>query len=140
MFEFARCIRDLATLLLHRFRGLLHSGFSGLRGRCACHTPITPARRWSSAYDVSSVNAKGTSCRPDHNGGTERAPPSLTSDRVRGGNGAAARAGLARATTAIQVLVFATAAYAILQTILFSLHLYSAELYSTRCVRSARDS
>jgi MFS transporter, putative metabolite:H+ symporter len=36
------------------------------------------------------------------------------------------------ATTAIQVLVFATAAYAILQTISFSLYLYSAELYPTR--------
>jgi MFS transporter, putative metabolite:H+ symporter len=36
------------------------------------------------------------------------------------------------ATTAIQVLVFATAGYAILQTIAFSLYLYSAELYPTR--------
>jgi putative MFS transporter len=36
------------------------------------------------------------------------------------------------ATTAIQVLIFATAAYAILQTIAFSLYLYSAELYPTR--------
>ncbi|HET6711290.1 MFS transporter [Amycolatopsis sp.] len=36
------------------------------------------------------------------------------------------------ATTAIQVLVMATLAYAILQTISFSLYLYSAELYPTR--------
>jgi MFS transporter, putative metabolite:H+ symporter len=36
------------------------------------------------------------------------------------------------ATSAIQVLIFATAAYAILQTIAFSLYLYSAELYPTR--------
>jgi putative MFS transporter len=36
------------------------------------------------------------------------------------------------ATTAIQVLIFATATYAILQTIAFSLYLYSAELYPTR--------
>ena len=36
------------------------------------------------------------------------------------------------ATTAIQVLIFATIAYAILQTIAFSLYLYSAELYPTR--------
>ena len=36
------------------------------------------------------------------------------------------------ATTAMQVLVFATATYAILQTITFSLYLYSAELYPTR--------
>jgi MFS transporter, putative metabolite:H+ symporter len=36
------------------------------------------------------------------------------------------------ATTAMQVLVFATASYAILQTIAFSLYLYSAELYPTR--------
>ncbi|MEU2282995.1 MFS transporter [Streptomyces sp. NPDC013178] len=36
------------------------------------------------------------------------------------------------ATTALQVVVFATAAYAILQTISFSLYLYSAELYPTR--------
>jgi putative MFS transporter len=34
--------------------------------------------------------------------------------------------------SAIQVLIFATAAYAILQTIAFSLYLYSAELYPTR--------
>jgi putative MFS transporter len=34
--------------------------------------------------------------------------------------------------SAIQVLVFATAAYAVLQTIAFSLYLYSAELYPTR--------
>lgn len=36
------------------------------------------------------------------------------------------------ATTATQVLVLATVAYAILQTITFSLYLYSAELYPTR--------
>lgn len=36
------------------------------------------------------------------------------------------------ATSATQVLIFATAAYAILQTISFSLYLYSAELYPTR--------
>lgn len=36
------------------------------------------------------------------------------------------------ATSAIQVLVFASAAYAILQTITFSLYLYSSELYPTR--------
>lgn len=36
------------------------------------------------------------------------------------------------ATTAIEVLIFATTAYAILQTIAFSLYLYSAELYPTR--------
>jgi MFS transporter, putative metabolite:H+ symporter len=36
------------------------------------------------------------------------------------------------ATSAIQVLIFATAAYAVLQTIAFSLYLYSAELYPTR--------
>lgn len=36
------------------------------------------------------------------------------------------------ATSALQVLVFATTAYAILQTIAFSLYLYSAELYPTR--------
>lgn len=36
------------------------------------------------------------------------------------------------ATSAIEVLVMATAAYAILQTITFSLYLYSAELYPTR--------
>lgn len=36
------------------------------------------------------------------------------------------------ATTATQVLVLATATYAILQTIAFSLYLYSAELYPTR--------
>ena len=36
------------------------------------------------------------------------------------------------ATTAMQVLVLATATYAILQTIAFSLYLYSAELYPTR--------
>jgi putative MFS transporter len=34
--------------------------------------------------------------------------------------------------SAIQVLIFATTAYAILQTIAFSLYLYSAELYPTR--------
>ena len=36
------------------------------------------------------------------------------------------------ATSATQVLIFATAAYAVLQTIAFSLYLYSAELYPTR--------
>ena len=36
------------------------------------------------------------------------------------------------ATNAMQVLIFATATYAILQTIAFSLYLYSAELYPTR--------
>lgn len=36
------------------------------------------------------------------------------------------------ATSAIEVLVLATAAYAILQTITFSLYLYSSELYPTR--------
>jgi len=36
------------------------------------------------------------------------------------------------ATSAIQVLILATAAYAVLQTIAFSLYLYSAELYPTR--------
>jgi putative MFS transporter len=36
------------------------------------------------------------------------------------------------ATSAIQVLIFATATYAVLQTIAFSLYLYSAELYPTR--------
>jgi putative MFS transporter len=36
------------------------------------------------------------------------------------------------ADTAIQVTVFATVTYAILQTISFSLYLYSAELYPTR--------
>jgi putative MFS transporter len=36
------------------------------------------------------------------------------------------------ATTAIEVLILATAAYAVLQTIAFSLYLYSAELYPTR--------
>jgi len=36
------------------------------------------------------------------------------------------------ATSAIQVVVLATIAYAILQTISFSLYLYSAELYPTR--------
>jgi putative MFS transporter len=36
------------------------------------------------------------------------------------------------ATSAIEVLIFATAAYAVLQTIAFSLYLYSAELYPTR--------
>ena len=34
--------------------------------------------------------------------------------------------------SAIQVVIFATAAYAVLQTIAFSLYLYSAELYPTR--------
>jgi putative MFS transporter len=36
------------------------------------------------------------------------------------------------ATSAVEVLVLATAAYAILQTITFSLYLYSSELYPTR--------
>jgi putative MFS transporter len=36
------------------------------------------------------------------------------------------------ATSAIEVLILVTAAYAILQTIAFSLYLYSAELYPTR--------
>ncbi|MEV4143538.1 MFS transporter [Amycolatopsis sp. NPDC049691] len=36
------------------------------------------------------------------------------------------------ATSAVQVLIMATLAYAILQTISFSLYLYSAELYPTR--------
>jgi MFS transporter, putative metabolite:H+ symporter len=36
------------------------------------------------------------------------------------------------ATSAVEVLILATAAYAILQTIAFSLYLYSAELYPTR--------
>jgi putative MFS transporter len=36
------------------------------------------------------------------------------------------------ATSAIEVLILATATYAILQTIAFSLYLYSAELYPTR--------
>ena len=36
------------------------------------------------------------------------------------------------ATTAVEVLILATAAYAVLQTIAFSLYLYSAELYPTR--------
>jgi putative MFS transporter len=36
------------------------------------------------------------------------------------------------ATSAVEVLVLATAAYAVLQTIAFSLYLYSAELYPTR--------
>jgi MFS transporter, putative metabolite:H+ symporter len=36
------------------------------------------------------------------------------------------------ATTAVEVLILATATYAILQTIAFSLYLYSAELYPTR--------
>ena len=36
------------------------------------------------------------------------------------------------ATSAIEVLILATAAYAVLQTIAFSLYLYSAELYPTR--------
>jgi len=36
------------------------------------------------------------------------------------------------ATSATEVLILATAAYAILQTIAFSLYLYSAELYPTR--------
>jgi MFS transporter, putative metabolite:H+ symporter len=36
------------------------------------------------------------------------------------------------ASSAVEVLIFATAAYAVLQTIAFSLYLYSAELYPTR--------
>ena len=36
------------------------------------------------------------------------------------------------ATSAQQVLIFATATYAIIQTVTFSLYLYSAELYPTR--------
>jgi MFS transporter, putative metabolite:H+ symporter len=36
------------------------------------------------------------------------------------------------ATSAVEVLVLATATYAIVQTIAFSLFLYSAELYPTR--------
>lgn len=36
------------------------------------------------------------------------------------------------ATTATEVLIFATASYAILQTVAFSLYLYSSELYPTR--------
>jgi putative MFS transporter len=36
------------------------------------------------------------------------------------------------ATTAIQVTIFATLTYAILQTVAFSLYLYPAELYPTR--------
>jgi MFS transporter, putative metabolite:H+ symporter len=36
------------------------------------------------------------------------------------------------ATSAIEILILATAAYAVLQTIAFSLYLYSAELYPTR--------
>src|SRR5262245_6446309 len=36
------------------------------------------------------------------------------------------------ATSAIEVLIFAAATYAVLQTIAFSLYLYSAELYPTR--------
>ena len=36
------------------------------------------------------------------------------------------------ATSALQVVIFVTAAYAVLQTIAFSLYLYSAELYPTR--------
>lgn len=39
---------------------------------------------------------------------------------------------LVGAMSAIEVLVLATAAYAILQTITFSLYLYSSELYPTR--------
>jgi hypothetical protein len=49
MFEIARCIRDLASLLLNLLRGLLHSGFGRLRGSRAGHTRITPGRRRSSA-------------------------------------------------------------------------------------------
>ena len=36
------------------------------------------------------------------------------------------------ASSAVQILVGATTAYAILQTVAFSLYLYSAELYPTR--------
>jgi len=36
------------------------------------------------------------------------------------------------ATSALEVLIFATATYAIIQTVTFSLYLYSAELYPTR--------
>jgi putative MFS transporter len=36
------------------------------------------------------------------------------------------------ATGATEVLVFATATYAVIQTVTFSLYLYSAELYPTR--------
>jgi MFS transporter, putative metabolite:H+ symporter len=36
------------------------------------------------------------------------------------------------ATSAIEILILATAAYAVLQTIAFSLYLYSAEIYPTR--------
>ena len=36
------------------------------------------------------------------------------------------------ATSAQEVLIFATATYAIIQTVTFSLYLYSAELYPTR--------
>lgn len=36
------------------------------------------------------------------------------------------------ATSAVEVLVLATATYAILQTVTFSLYLYSSELYPTR--------
>ncbi|NVO14442.1 MAG: MFS transporter [Rhodoplanes sp.] len=36
------------------------------------------------------------------------------------------------ATSAVQVLILATAVYAVLQTVAFSLYLYSAELYPTR--------
>jgi putative MFS transporter len=36
------------------------------------------------------------------------------------------------ATSATEILILATAAYAVLQTIAFSLYLYSAELYPTR--------
>ena len=36
------------------------------------------------------------------------------------------------ATSATEVVILATAAYAVLQTIAFSLYLYSAELYPTR--------
>ncbi|WP_042858697.1 MFS transporter [Dickeya sp. NCPPB 3274] len=40
--------------------------------------------------------------------------------------------GMSGASAAIQVLIFASLAYAIMQTITFSLYLYSAELYPTR--------
>ena len=44
------------------------------------------------------------------------------------------------ASSAVQILVGATTAYAILQTIAFSLYLYSAELYPPGSARSAPDS
>ena len=44
------------------------------------------------------------------------------------------------ATSALEVLIFATAAYAIIQTVTFSLYLYSAELYPTACALLVRAS